>query len=210
MVDEVHQAKADVLKKLLTGPFANVPIRWGLTGTIPKAEHERLSLEISLGEVTNSLSAHELQDLGVLANCEVNVIQLQDTISYGDYQSELTYLTTNKDRLDYMAELITKLGEGGNTLVLVDRIKAGQGLLERLGEETVFISANNGGIDVGIGVGNTVGHATTPKMLAYILDTHNVYGSVMFTSSMDFADEYGFDHYNGAKDLWNEAVEMRV
>ena len=142
MVDEVHQAKADVLKKLLTGPFANVPIRWGLTGTIPKAEHERLSLEISLGEVTNSLSAHELQDLGVLANCEVNVIQLQDTISYGDYQSELTYLTTNKDRLDYMAELIAKLGEGGNTLVLVDRIKAGQGLLERLGEETVFISGS--------------------------------------------------------------------
>tara|TARA_B100001093_G_scaffold214126_1_gene205392 strand:+ start:2664 stop:4118 length:1455 start_codon:yes stop_codon:yes gene_type:complete len=142
MVDEVHQAKADVLKKLLTGAFSNIPIRWGLTGTIPKAEHERLSLEISLGEVTNSLSAHELQDLGVLANCEVNVLQLQDTVSYGDYQSELTYLTTNKDRLDYMAELIAKLGEAGNTLVLVDRIKAGQGLLERLGDETVFISGS--------------------------------------------------------------------
>ena len=142
MVDEVHQAKADVLKKLLTGPFANVPIRWGLTGTIPKAEHERLSLEISLGEVTNSLSAHELQDMGVLANCDVNVIQLQEDVKYGDYQSELTYLTTNKTRLDYMSELIAKLAEGGNTLVLVDRIKAGQGLLERLGEDTVFISGS--------------------------------------------------------------------
>ena len=39
MVDEVHQAKADVLKKLLTGPFSNVPLRWGLTGTIPKEQH---------------------------------------------------------------------------------------------------------------------------------------------------------------------------
>ena len=142
MVDEVHQAKADVLKKLLTGPFANIPIRWGLTGTIPKAEHERLSLEISLGEVTNSLSAYELQDMGVLANCEVNVLQLQDSVTYGDYQSELTYLTTNKDRLDYMSQLIGKLAESGNTLVLVDRIKAGQGLLERLGDETVFISGS--------------------------------------------------------------------
>jgi superfamily II DNA or RNA helicase len=142
MVDEVHQAKADVLKKLLTGPFANVPIRWGLTGTIPKAEHERLSLEISLGEVTNSLSAHELQDMGVLANCDVNVIQLQEDVKYGDYQSELTYLTTNKTRLDYMSELIAKLAESGNTLVLVDRIKAGQGLVERLGEDTVFISGS--------------------------------------------------------------------
>jgi len=142
MVDEVHQAKADVLKKLLTGPFANVPIRWGLTGTIPKAEHERLSLEISLGEVTNSLSAHELQDMGVLANCDVNVIQLQEDVKYGDYQSELTYLTTNKTRLDYMSDLIGRFAESGNTLVLVDRIKAGQGLVERLGEDTVFISGS--------------------------------------------------------------------
>ena len=142
MVDEVHQAKADVLKKLLTGPFANVPIRWGLTGTIPKAEHERLSLEISLGEVTNSLSAHELQDMGVLANCDVNVIQLQEDVKYGDYQSELTYLTTNKTRLDYMSDLIGRFAESGNTLVLVDRIKAGQGLVERLGEDTVFVSGS--------------------------------------------------------------------
>ena len=142
MVDEVHQAKADVLKKLLTGAFSNIPIRWGLTGTIPKAEHERLSLEISLGEVTNSLSAHELQDLGVLANCEVNVLQLQDTVNYGDYQSELTYLTTNKNRLDYMSKFIDKLSESGNTLVLVDRIKAGQGLIERLGDKTVFVSGS--------------------------------------------------------------------
>ena len=36
MVDEVHMAKADALKTLLTGVFAQVPIRWGLTGTIPK------------------------------------------------------------------------------------------------------------------------------------------------------------------------------
>ena len=28
IIDEVHMAKADVLKRLLTGPFAKVPIRW--------------------------------------------------------------------------------------------------------------------------------------------------------------------------------------
>ena len=77
-------------------------------------------------------------------------------------------------------------------------------------QETVFISAQNGGIGVYIGAGNKVGFAKTAKMLAYILDTHKIYGSVMFTSSMDFADEEGFDHYDGAKDLWNAAVEMRV
>jgi superfamily II DNA or RNA helicase len=36
MVDEVHMAKADALKTLLTGVMAHIPIRWGLTGTIPK------------------------------------------------------------------------------------------------------------------------------------------------------------------------------
>lgn len=142
MVDEVHQAKADVLKKLLTGPFRNVPIRWGLTGTIPKADHERLSLEVSLGEVVHQLAASELQDQGVLAQCDVNILQLQDSVSYGNYQSELTYLTTDNNRLDYMSELIARMAESGNTLVLVDRIKAGEGLLERLGDDTVFISGS--------------------------------------------------------------------
>ena len=75
--------------------------------------------------------------------------------------------------------------------------------------ETVFIDAMNGGIGVFIGAGNQVGFAKTPKMLAYILDTKKIFGEVMFTSSMDFADEYGFDHHDGAKDLWNNAVEMR-
>jgi superfamily II DNA or RNA helicase len=140
MVDEVHQAKADVLKKLLTGSFRNVPIRWGLTGTIPKADHERLSLEIGLGEVVNQLAASELQEQGVLAQCHVNIVQLQDSVTYGNYQSELTYLTTDKKRLDYISGLIASLAESGNTLVLVDRIKAGEGLVERLGDDVVFIS----------------------------------------------------------------------
>ena len=142
IVDEVHQAKADVLKKLLTGVFARVPIRWGLTGTIPKDDGDKIGLTITLGNVVNKLAASELQDMGVLANCQVNVLQLQDTAEYNNYQEELTYLTTDKQRLDYMAGLIQSLSLEGNTLVLVDRIKAGNGLLERLPEETVFISGS--------------------------------------------------------------------
>ena len=142
IVDEVHQAKADVLKKLLTGVFANVPIRWGLTGTIPKEDSDKIGLTISLGQVVNKLAASELQDMGVLAQCDVNVLQLQDTAEYSNYQEELTYLTTDKQRLDYMAGLIKSLSLEGNTLVLVDRIKAGEGLIERLPEESVFINGS--------------------------------------------------------------------
>jgi superfamily II DNA or RNA helicase len=80
--------------------------------------------------------------MGVLANCTVNVLQLQDTAEYPSYQEELTYLTTDSQRLDYMARLIRGLAQEGNTLVLVDRLKAGHGLIERLPEETVFISGS--------------------------------------------------------------------
>ena len=62
MVDEVHQAKAEVLKDLLTNVFANIPIRWGLTGTIPKSDWESASLRSSLGEVIHKLAAKDLQD----------------------------------------------------------------------------------------------------------------------------------------------------
>ena len=75
--------------------------------------------------------------------------------------------------------------------------------------ETIFIDAENGGISVYIGVGNKVGFAKTAKMLAYILDTKKIFGEVMFTSSMDFATENGFDTDDGSKQLSDNAVEMR-
>ena len=75
--------------------------------------------------------------------------------------------------------------------------------------ETIFIDAENGGISVYIGVGNEVGRAKTAKMLAYILDTHKIFGEVMFCSSMDFATEVGFADDGDARKLFNDAVEMR-
>ena len=126
MVDEVHMAKADALKTLLTGVFARVPIRWGLTGTIPKEDYEKVSIFCSLGNVVGKLSASELQEAGHLANCHVNIVQLQDSVEYRDYQSELKYLVTNTERIAYLAKMIDSIKEGGNTLILVDRIETGK------------------------------------------------------------------------------------
>lgn len=140
MVDEVHMAKADALKTLLTGVMAQIPIRWGLTGTIPKEKFESQSLLVSLGPVIGRLSANELQQQGVLAQCHVNIVQLQDHVEYKDYQSELKYLLEESGRLDTMANLIRQVNETGNTLVLVDRITAGQALVDRLGDRAVFVS----------------------------------------------------------------------
>ena len=75
--------------------------------------------------------------------------------------------------------------------------------------ETIFIGAHEGGIQVFKGAGNLIGFAKTAKLLAYILDTHKIFGEVMFTSDMDFASENGFATDDDAKILWNNAVEMR-
>jgi superfamily II DNA or RNA helicase len=141
IVDEVHMAKADALKQLLTGVMSRVPIRWGLTGTIPKAEYERVALQVSLGSVINKLSASELQNKGVLASCHVNIVQLQDGQEFTNYQAELKHLLTDQKRLDKMCSLIDTIKETGNTLVLVDRINAGQEIVSRL-SDAVFISGS--------------------------------------------------------------------
>ena len=141
IVDEVHMAKADVLKSLLTEYMGHIPLRWGLTGTVPKEQFEFVSLKVAIGEVISRLSASELQDKGVLAQCHVNVIQTEEHADFADYQKELKYLTTNKDRLDYIAKLTSEIIKSGNTLILVDRIESGQELAARI-PNSVFINGD--------------------------------------------------------------------
>ena len=139
VVSNCHMAKADALKTLLTGVMAHIPIRWGLTGTIPKEDYEFVSLKCSIGDVIGRLSASELQEQGVLANCHVNVLQLVDHVEYRDYQSELRYLLETEARLDYIAKLVESIRKTGNTLVLVDRIAPGRALIGKI-KDAVFVS----------------------------------------------------------------------
>ena len=142
MVDEVHKAKADVLKKLLSGVFAHVPIRWGLTGTIPKEEHEAVGCTCSLGPVIGRMGSKELQDAGVLADLDINVLQLQDgMIQFNNYAQELKWLVTDEKRLREVTERIKGVSVNGNTLVLIDRIATGE-RLEELNPDWVFVSGS--------------------------------------------------------------------
>ena len=78
-------------------------------------------------------------------------------------------------------------------------------------KESVFIDAQNGGIGVYIGAGNKVGFAKTAKMLKYILDTKkiNVFeDDIFFSSSMDFANENGFETHDGAKEIFFSAQDL--
>ena len=139
MVDEVHMAKAEVLKKLLTHNLSRAPIRWGLTGTVPKEDFEFQSLRASLGEVVHRVAAHELQDKGVLAQCHVCIIQTAEFREFSSYAEELKFLVTDKDRMAYVSKLINQISDSGNTLILVDRIESGEFLKDNL-PDAVFIS----------------------------------------------------------------------
>lgn len=139
IVDECHGMKADVLKSMLQGPMSTIPIRWGLTGTIPKEDFEFMALLTSIGDVTNRVTAKSLQEKGILSNCFINILQFKDYGDYGNYQSEMKYLTSDIARLEQMARTVTDINESGNTLMLVNHIKTGNLLAEMI-PNSIFLS----------------------------------------------------------------------
>ena len=146
IVDEVHMAKAEVLKNLLTQNLCNAPIRWGLTGTVPKDDFEAQPIFASIGPVVGGITAHELQEKGVLSNCHVNVVQMIDLPEFKSYAEENKYLVTNKDRMKYISKLIKGISDSGNTLVLVNRIESGKFLSTEL--STLFGTIAKGAPEV--------------------------------------------------------------
>jgi len=70
-----------------------------------------------------------------------------------------------------------------------------------------FITAKNGGIQV-LSEGGVVGFGVTPACISYLISTHGLADSVYGSSTMDFADEEGFATHDGAKKLWDQAIEI--
>jgi superfamily II DNA or RNA helicase len=132
IVDEAHTLTGKNLKDMMCDELAHIPLRWALTGTIPKEPHEFNALLVSIGPKMGEIRADELQELGILSNCEIDIMQLVDTVEYKAYDEELAYLTTDKVRVAWIAEEIRKIGLTGNTLVLVGRIPMGDELSEIL------------------------------------------------------------------------------
>jgi superfamily II DNA or RNA helicase len=141
VVSNCHSAKANELRDLLTGPMANIPIRWGLTGTVPKEDFEYYAIYSSIGPVINRLSASHLQDMGVLAQCHVQVMQTLDTAEYRTYHDEYKFLVEDKERIDWLGHFINEVSKTGNTLVLCDRITTGT-MINNLIPDSVFINGS--------------------------------------------------------------------
>ena len=79
-----------------------------------------------------------------------------------------------------------------------------------MSNESIFLQADNGGIAIYEGAGNRVDWAKNPLALSVVIENFNLLDrdNVFFTSSMDFASEYGFKRDQDARILFGEASSI--
>ncbi len=168
IVDEVHQAKAKVLNEMMSGPAANVPYRFGCSGTLPKEELFRNQIRSVIGESIFKLRAWELQHKGVLADTTIFQIKLADSSNqkyldattvevetprgvrrewegFDDWKAEVDWHFAQPERVAYVADTIKDIAvQHGNTLVLVTYRKHGK-LLQDLIPGSVSLDGRDKG-----------------------------------------------------------------
>ncbi len=168
IVDEVHQAKAKILNEMLSGPAANVPYRFGCTGTLPKEKLFQLQIKAVLGETIFKLRTWELQHRGVLADTNIYQVRMADwnnssyqraTVAevlnedsgtyvkeyqgFDTWQAEVEWQFNDCDRATYISALIKEIAKDhGNTLVLVTYRKHGKMLQDRI-PDSVSLDGRN-------------------------------------------------------------------
>lgn len=72
--------------------------------------------------------------------------------------------------------------------------------------EINFIAAHNGGIQMFSDEG-IIAWGNTASMIAYVIKTKGISSNSFHSSSMDFADEEGFENQDDAWKLWNDGME---
>lgn len=163
IVDEVHGAKGQVLQSLLLEHGNHIALRFGLTGTLPKAETDAMAVRICVGDVKYAITAKQLMDQDHLAQLNISIIQMEEDFDkeyaqfledtgeritliqfkdqyFPDYTSEKRYLQSNKERIDWMADFISVKRDmrKGNVFCLINGIRFGQKLADSI-EGAVFV-----------------------------------------------------------------------
>lgn len=147
IADECHEYTAKEVFELLTIAAKNVPHRFGFTGTLPKDDLGLNQLRAALGPVLYTKEAYELQEEGYLSKCHINIIQTKEPDkNLGQYQTEMKLLLANNERTAFIAETIQEISETGNTLVLVDRVKYGEELENRIPDSKFMAGSGNNAV----------------------------------------------------------------
>ena len=126
VVDEVHSAKAHVLKELLSQSY-NANYRFGFTGTMHSSDLDNWNVKSYIGPVIREYSSGFLADEGFISKCNLHMVNIDynDEYKNGDYNEMKEIVFNNQFRLDFINKLVSSLDD--NVLLLV-------GLVEKEGE----------------------------------------------------------------------------
>jgi len=133
--DEAHLFKAKSLTGIMT-KLHQCKYRFGLTGTLDGTQTHRLVLEGLFGPVEKVVSTKELMDKKTLANLKIKCVILKhpNIREKMTYAEELTYITGNNKRNDFVANLLVHLT--GNSLCLFQLVeKHGKILYDKVKEK---------------------------------------------------------------------------
>jgi len=160
IVDECHGTKGNVLKDILNNYGSHLYVRIGVTGTLPKAPVDAMSVKVTLGTPQYIITAKELIDMGWLAKIKIIILELEENKKaeyaawkvkfpdeaeqytykqflqklYPDYDSEKRYLNTSTKRIEFIQDAvkINRLKDKGNTLILVNGVDVGKKIAEEI------------------------------------------------------------------------------
>jgi len=125
IIDECHIIKykgkiTDRIKSVMTNNII------GLTGSVPKKEHNRLSVVGNIGKVVCKVSSRELKDRGFKADSTVIAIQLTGHTFFNEesdalkaYQAEKSYCLLDEKRNSFIYQWVMKACKG-NTVIPID------------------------------------------------------------------------------------------
>jgi hypothetical protein len=128
IADEAHGAKSDVYDRLISQAI-NCTWRIGLTGTIPRNYADKMSILSVLGKSKIYINPQGLIDRGLATPVYIKTI----FVNYNDedrkivkalktYPDEVKFISKHIERNDKVSQIVDKLSNKGNILVLADKI----------------------------------------------------------------------------------------
>lgn len=147
IVDEVHGVKSHELKRIVS-KAKEAQYRLGFTGTLHSGELDNLNVKSFLGPILKDFSAGKLAEMGHIAECTVNVMNIvyqdHEERFQGDYNDVKELLFTNNYRLRALTNLVQSLDS--TVLLLVGKVDKEGAVLrdyfkeQNLNKEVVFLS----------------------------------------------------------------------
>lgn len=144
-VDEVHKAKSTSIKTILQ-KCRHTQYTFGVSGTIPKpGTLDRMTIMSQTGPVVQEVGTKFLIDKGHITPVEIKILKMnyapkeireaffkasRSTDSQRMYKLERDYIIENKERLDFVTDVISRTNK--NSLVLFHRTSYGKSLFNML------------------------------------------------------------------------------